>query len=192
MAFQPGEQIAQVLALQDYVTDPYLVLATRNGLVKKTRLSEYDSNRSGGLIAVNLRDGDELVGVGVASAADDLLLVSVKGQSVRFRADDATLRPMGRSTSGVIGMKFRNGDHLLSMSVIVDGSDPDVFVVFENGLAKRTLASAYTAKGRGILGVKVAQLSDRGRRPGRRTHGGRGGRGHGCDGEGQDRPLSRR
>jgi len=162
MAFQPGEQIAQVLALQDYVTDPYLVLATRNGLVKKTRLSEYDSNRSGGLIAINLRDGDELVGVGVASAADDLLLVSVKGQSVRFTADDDTLRPMGRSTSGVIGMKFRNGDHLLSMSVIEDGSDPDVFVVFENGLAKRTLASAYTAKGRGILGVKVAQLSDRG------------------------------
>jgi len=79
MAFQPGEQIAQVLALRDYVTDPYLVLATRNGLVKKTRLSEYDSNRSGGLIAVNLREGDELVGVGVASADDDLLLVSVKG-----------------------------------------------------------------------------------------------------------------
>ena len=162
MAFQPGEQIAQVLALRDYVTDPYLVLATRNGLVKKTRLPEYDSNRSGGLIAVNLRDGDELVGVGVASPADDLLLVSVKGQSARFAADDETLRPMGRSTSGVIGMKFRNGDKLLSMSVIVDGSDPDVFVVFENGLAKRTLASEYTAKGRGILGVRVAQLSERG------------------------------
>jgi DNA gyrase subunit A len=162
MAFQPGEQIAQVLALKDYVTDPYLVLATRNGLVKKTRLSEYDSNRSGGLIAVNLRDGDELVGAGVASATDDLLLVSVKGQSVRFTADDSTLRPMGRSTSGVAGMRFRDGDHLLSMSVVVDGSDPDVFVVFENGLAKRTLASAYTAKGRGIQGVKVAQLSERG------------------------------
>jgi len=162
MAFQPDEQIAQVLALQDYVTDPYLVLATRAGLVKKTRLSEYDSNRSGGLIAVNLRDGDELVGAGVASATDDLLLVSVKGQSVRFTADDGTLRPMGRSTSGVIGMKFHNGDHLLSMSVVVDGSDPDVFVVFENGLAKRTLVSEYTAKGRGILGVRVAQLSDRG------------------------------
>lgn len=162
LAFQPGEQIAQVLALGDYVTDPYLVLATRKGLVKKTRLSEYDSNRSGGLIAVNLRDGDELVGVGVASAIDDLLLVSVKGQSVRFTADDATLRPMGRSTSGVTGMKFRNGDHLLSMSVIVHGSDPDVFVVFENGLAKRSLASDYTAKGRGILGVRVAQLSERG------------------------------
>jgi DNA gyrase subunit A len=162
LAFQPGEQIAQVLALRDYITDPYLVLATRKGLVKKTRLSEYDSNRSGGLIAVNLRDGDELVGVDVGSAIDDLLLVSVKGQSVRFTADDTTLRPMGRSTSGVTGMKFRNGDYLLSMSVIVNGSDPDVFVVFENGLAKRTLASEYTAKGRGILGVRVAQLSDRG------------------------------
>jgi DNA gyrase subunit A len=162
LAFQPGEKIAQVLALRDYITDPYLVLATRKGLVKKTRLSEYDSNRSGGLIAVNLRDGDELVGVDVGSGTDDLLLVSVKGQSVRFTADDDTLRPMGRSTSGVIGMKFRNGDHLLSMSVVVDGSDPDVFVVFENGLAKRTLASEYTAKGRGILGVRVAQLSDRG------------------------------
>ena len=162
MAFQPGEQIAQVLALRDYVTDPYLVLATRNGLVKKTRLSEYDSNRSGGLIAVNLRDGDELVGVGVASATDDLLLVSVKGQSVRFTANDDALRPMGRSTSGVAGMRFRNGDKLLSMSVVVDGSDPDVFVVFENGLAKRTLASEYTAKGRGILGVRVAQISERG------------------------------
>ena len=162
LAFQPGEKIAQVLALRDYITDPYLVLATRKGLVKKTRLSEYDSNRSGGLIAVNLRDGDELVGVDVGSGDDDLLLVSIKGQSVRFTADDDTLRPMGRSTSGVIGMKFRNGDHLLSMSVVVDGSDPDVFVVFENGLAKRTLASEYTAKGRGILGVRVAQLSDRG------------------------------
>jgi len=162
LAFQPGEKIAQVLALRDYATDPYLVLATRKGLVKKTRLAEYDSNRSGGLIAVNLRDDDELVGVDVGSASDDLLLVSVKGQSVRFRADDDTLRPMGRSTSGVIGMKFRIGDHLLSMSIVVDGSDPDVFVVFENGLAKRTLASEYTAKGRGILGVRVAQLSDRG------------------------------
>ncbi|MEP7191542.1 MAG: DNA gyrase subunit A [Actinomycetota bacterium] len=162
LAFQPGEQIAQVLALRDYVTDPYLVLATRRGLVKKTRLSEYDSNRSGGLIAVNLREGDELVGANVGSDDDDLLLVSVKGQSVRFTADDKTLRPMGRSTSGVTGMKFRPGDYLLSMSVIVNGSDPDVFVVFENGLAKRSLASDYTAKGRGILGVRVAQLSERG------------------------------
>src|SRR6476620_3195069 len=118
MAFQPGEQIAQVLAVRDYASAAYLVLATKAGLVKKTRLCEYDSPRSCGLIAVNLRDGDGLVGAGLAESSDDLLLVSRKGQSVRFHADDATLRPMGRSTSGVTGMKFRNGDSLLAMSVV--------------------------------------------------------------------------
>jgi DNA gyrase subunit A len=162
MAFQPGEQIAQVLAVKDYESSPYLVLATERGLVKKTRLADYDSPRSGGLIAVNLRDGDELVGAGLASADDDLMLVSVKGQSVRFPADDATLRPMGRATSGVTGMKFREGDRLLSMNVIEQGTDPSVFVVFENGLAKRTLASSYRVQGRGGLGIKVAKASDKG------------------------------
>ena len=162
MAFQPGEQIAQVLDLRDYVTDPYLLLATRQGLVKKTRLSEYDTNRTNGLIAVNLREGDELVGAGLASSADDVLLVSVKGQSVRFTANDETLRPMGRATSGVTGMKFRDSDYLLSMSVVRHGEDPDVFVVFENGLAKRTPASEYPVKGRATLGVRVAQISERG------------------------------
>ena len=162
MAFQPGEQIAQVLDLRDYVTDPYLLLATRQGLVKKTRLSEYDTNRTNGLIAVNLREGDELVGAGLASSEDDVLLVSVKGQSVRFNANDETLRPMGRATSGVTGMKFRDSDYLLSMSVVRHGEDPDVFVVFENGLAKRTPASEYPVKGRATLGVRVAQISERG------------------------------
>jgi DNA gyrase subunit A len=162
LAFQPGEQIAQVLDIRDYEAAPYLVLATRNGLVKKTRLAEYDSPRSGGLIAINLRDGDELVGAGLASSTDDLLLVSRKGQSVRFHADDATLRPMGRATSGVTGMRFRDSDSLLAMSVILDGEDPDVFVVFENGLAKRTAASEWTVKGRGILGVAVAKFSEKG------------------------------
>jgi DNA gyrase subunit A len=162
MAFQPGEQIAQVLDLRDYVTDPYLLLATRQGLVKKTRLSEYDTNRTNGLIAVNLREGDELVGAGLASSEDDVLLVSVKGQSVRFTANDETLRPMGRATSGVTGMKFRDSDYLLSMSVVRHGEDPDVFVVFENGLAKRTPASEYPVKGRATLGVRVAQISERG------------------------------
>ena len=162
MAFQPGEEIAQVLAIRDYGSAAYLVLATKAGLVKKTRLGEYDSPRTGGLIAVNLRDADELVGVGLAEASDDLLLVSRKGQSVRFHADDATLRPMGRATSGVTGMKFRGGDSLLSMSVIPDGSDPDVFVVFESGLAKRSKASEWNVKGRAILGVAVAKLSDKG------------------------------
>jgi DNA gyrase subunit A len=162
MAFQPGEEIAQVLALRDYASAPYLVLATRDGLVKKTRLHEYDSPRTGGLIAVNLREGDELVGVGLASAADDLLLVSRKGQSVRFHADDLTLRPMGRATSGVTGMKFRGDDSLLSMSVIDEGTDPDVFAVFESGLAKRSKVSEWNVKGRAIYGVAVAKLSDRG------------------------------
>lgn len=162
LAFQPGETIAQVLAIKDYATDPYLVLATRDGLVKKTKLAEYDSPRSGGLIAVNLRDGDELVGAGLASAEDDLILVSRKGQSVRFHATDDALRPMGRATSGVTGMKFRDGDELLAMSVVRAGEDPDLFVVFENGLAKRTQASDYPVKGRAGLGVRVAQVSDRG------------------------------
>ena len=162
LAFQPGEEIAQVMALKDYDAAPYLLLATRNGLVKKTRLAEYDSPRSGGLIAVNLRDGDELVGAGLAGPADDVLLVSRKGQSVRFHATDEALRPMGRSTSGVTGMKFRDGDELLAMSVIAEGTDPDVFVVFENGLAKRTAASDYPTKGRATLGVKIANFSERG------------------------------
>ncbi len=162
MAFQPGEEIAQVLAIENYLTSPYLVLATRAGLVKKTKLSEYDSPRTGGLIAVNLRDGDELVGAGLASSVDDLILVSRKGQSVRFHANDEALRPMGRATSGVVGMRFRDGDELLSISVVEHGEDPDVFVVFENGLAKRSPASDYPVKGRATLGVRVAQVSERG------------------------------
>src|SRR3954454_9149607 len=172
MAFQPGERIAQVLDLRDYEQEPYLVLATRAGLVKKTRLVEYDSNRSGGLIAINLRDngvtedgtvlGDELVSVRLVSSEDDLLLVSRKGQSVRFNASDDALRPMGRATSGVTGMKFRDGDHLLAMDVVHADEVLDVFVVFENGLAKRTPASQYRLQGRGGLGIKVARISDKG------------------------------
>lgn len=162
LAFQPGEEIAQVVAIRDYASAEYLLLATKGGLVKKTRLTEYDSPRSGGLIAVNLRGDDELVGVGLVGERDDLLLVSRKGQSVRFHADDATLRPMGRATSGVTGMKFRGDDSLLSMSVIEEGSDPDVFVMFETGLAKRSKASDWNVKGRAILGVAVAKLSDKG------------------------------
>ena len=162
LAFQPGEKIAGVMALTDYDAAEYLVLATRKGLVKKTRLTEYDSPRSGGLIAVNLRDGDELVGAGLCSRADDILMVSRKGQSVRFHATDDTLRPMGRSTSGVTGMKFRDGDDLLAIAVVEEGTDPDLFVVFANGLAKRTAASEYPVKGRATLGVKVAAISERG------------------------------
>lgn len=162
MAFQPGEEIAQVLALPDYQQSSYLLLATRNGLVKKTRLSDYDSPRSGGLIAVNLREGDELVSAGLAEAQDDVVLVSVKGQSVRFTATDEALRPTGRSTSGVTGMKFRAGDNLLAMQVVAADSEPYLFVVFETGMAKRTPLSAYRVQGRGGLGIKVAKATERG------------------------------
>jgi DNA gyrase subunit A len=119
LSFQPDEQIAQVLTVRDYDQAPYLVLATRRGYVKKTRLEDYNSPRQAGLIAINFREeDDELIGAELVSPDDDLLLISHKGQAVRFRAHDTQLRPMGRATSGVTGMRFRPGDHLLSMSVI--------------------------------------------------------------------------
>jgi DNA gyrase subunit A len=161
LAFQPGEKIAQVLDIPDYEAAEYLVLATRRGLVKKTRLSEYNSPRSGGLIAINLREdadgaADELVSARLVNADDDLILVSRKGQSIRFHADDESIRPLGRATSGVTGMKFREEDELLSADVVIDGAD--LFVVTEGGFAKRTRISEYRIQGRGGLGIKVANL----------------------------------
>ncbi|MCT1886140.1 DNA gyrase subunit A [Dietzia cinnamea] len=157
LAFQPEERIAGVIRIKSYQDAPYLVLATRNGLVKKSRLEDYDSPRSGGLIAVNLRDRDELVGAALAGPDDDLLLVSEKGQSIRFHANDDTLRPMGRATSGVMGMRFNDGDALLSMSVVrADTSDQEKYfllVATERGYSKRTALSEYTAQGRGGKGV---------------------------------------
>jgi DNA gyrase subunit A len=163
LAFQPGEQIAEVLSLRDYDQTEYLIMATRRGLVKKTRLSEYDSNRSGGVIAINLREdeaghSDELVATRLVNHDDDLMLVSRKGMSIRFRADDDTLRPTGRATSGVTGMKFRDDDELLVMDVVRD--DAFVFVVTEGGFAKRTRVSEYRVQGRGGLGIKVAKLAE--------------------------------
>ena len=158
LAFQPDEQIAQVLDLKDYEQAPYLVLGTRGGMVKKTKLSEYDSNRSGGVIAINLRDDDELISALLCTADDDLMLVSRKGQSVRFHSDDATLRPMARATQGVIGMKFRGADHLLAMDVARD--DSYLVTVTDGGFAKRTSVTEWAAKGRGILGVKAMRLAN--------------------------------
>ncbi len=156
LAFQPEEEIAQVLDIRDYEQAPYLVLATREGMVKKTRLDEFDSNRSGGVIAINLRDDDELISAQLVDEDADLLLVSRKGMSARFRADDATLRPMGRATSGVIGMRFREGDELLAMDTVVPGSY--VVTVTDGGFAKRTPVDDWTTKGRGIYGVRAMKL----------------------------------
>ncbi len=158
LALQPGEEIAQILDIRDYLAAKYLVLATRGGLVKKTELSEYDTNRTGGIIAINLRDGDELTSAMLVEEHQDVLLVSRKGMSIRFTASDAALRPMGRSTSGVIGMHFRDSDVLLSASVVAD--EGYVFVVTEGGYAKRTAADQYRVQQRGGLGIKVAKLND--------------------------------
>lgn len=161
LEFQGGEHIAQVMELKSYEDAEYLVLATRGGMVKKSRLSDYDTNRTAGLIAINLREGDEVVSAFTVSAADDILLVSRNGMSLRFHADDASLRPMGRSTSGVTGMKFRDGDELISANVVTKGSY--VFVVTEGGYAKRTSVDEYRVQGRNGFGIKVAKLvEDRG------------------------------
>ncbi|GHG54593.1 DNA gyrase subunit A [Sinomonas cellulolyticus] len=158
LAFQPDERIAQVLALRDYQQAPYLVLATKGGLVKKTRLEDYDTNRSAGVIAINLRDDDELVSAQLVSETDDLMLVSRHGQSLRFTADDDALRPMGRATSGVTGMKFRDDDELLAADVVIDGAF--VFIVTEGGYAKRTAVEEYRVQGRGGLGIKVGKYQE--------------------------------
>jgi DNA gyrase subunit A len=158
LAMQPGEEIAQILDIRDYAAATYLVLATRGGLVKKTALSEYDTNRTGGIIAINLREGDEVVSAMLVEEDLDVLLVSRKGMSIRFTASDAAMRPMGRSTSGVIGMHFREDDQLLSASVVSDSGY--VFVVTEGGYAKRTSVDQYRLQNRGGLGIKVAKLAE--------------------------------
>jgi DNA gyrase subunit A len=177
LSFQPDEQIAQVLAIRDYDQAPYLVLATRKGLVKKTRLADYNSPRQAGVIAINFRDtddgeaDDELIGAELCGPDDDILLLSRKGQGLRFHADDSQLRPMGRATSGVTGMKFRGDDSLLSMSVITaeqaakeeETSEAEaqyVFTITDGGFAKRTRISEYRAQGRATLGVKAMKQDD--------------------------------
>ncbi|HET7385100.1 MAG TPA: DNA gyrase subunit A [Nocardioidaceae bacterium] len=173
LSFQPDEKIAQVLAIRDYDQAPYLVLATRAGLVKKTRLADYNSPRQAGVIAINFRtDDDELIGAELVGPDDGILLVSRKGQSIRFRADDTQLRPMGRATSGVTGMKFRDGDQLLSMSVITaaqvaaeEAEDTEVaeqyvFTITDGGFAKRTRISEYRLQSRGGIGIKTMKYDD--------------------------------
>ncbi|TYL55288.1 DNA gyrase subunit A [Nocardioides sp. BGMRC 2183] len=176
LSFQPDESIAQVLAIRDYEQAPYLVLATRHGLVKKTRLGDYNSPRQAGVIAINFReDDDELIGAELVAEGDHILLVSRKGQAIRFEATDEQLRPMGRATSGVTGMKFRDGDDLLSMSVIraavVEQSEEEaaadddvqiqyVFTITDGGFAKRTPIADYRVQGRGGLGIKAMALAN--------------------------------
>jgi DNA gyrase subunit A len=157
LAFQPDETIAEVITIPNYDVAPYLVLATRSGLVKKTKLADFDSNRAGGVIAINLREDDELIDAALISATDDLLLVSRKAMSIRFEADDETLRPMGRATSGVIGMRFVGDDELLAMEVVRD-ENAEILVATEGGYAKRTKVEEYPQQGRGGKGVLTARI----------------------------------
>ncbi|MCX5045019.1 DNA gyrase subunit A [Aldersonia sp. NBC_00410] len=159
LAFQPDERIQGVIKIKTYEDAPYLVLATRNGLVKKSKLTDFDSNRSGGIVAINLRGDDELVGAVLCSAEEDLLLVSAKGQSIRFSATDEVLRPMGRATSGVQGMRFNEDDELLSLNVV--RADTYLLVATAGGYAKRTAIGEYTAQGRGGKGVLTIQYDSR-------------------------------
>lgn len=168
LTFLPDEKIARVMRLRTYEDAPYLLLATKKGLVKKTALTAYDSSRQAGVIAINFRDeDDELIGAEICSADDDVLLLSKKGQAIRFQASDEQLRPTGRATSGVTGMRFREvggeSDELLSMSVLPAGGEEDerfVFTVTQGGYAKRTQVSEYRTQGRGGLGIKAMKLVD--------------------------------
>jgi DNA gyrase subunit A len=165
MAFKPDEQIAQVLSFKDYNAAPFLVLSTKNGLVKKTPLSEYDSPRTGGLIAISLKPGDEVVSASLVRNGDELLLVSKKAMSLRFTTDDESLRSMGRSTSGVIGMKFREGDELLTMSRVDAATSVGAFVftATDGGYGKKTAIDEYRLQGRGGIGIKAAKIDEESR-----------------------------
>ena len=158
LALQPGEEIAQILDIANYEAAEYLVLATKSGMVKKTALTQYDTNRAGGIIAINLKENDELVAARLVNDGDDVLLVTRAGMSLRFTASDQALRPMGRSTAGVIGMHFRGEDELLAAATVTD--EGYVFVVTEGGYAKRTAVEQYRPQQRGGLGIKVAKLSE--------------------------------
>ena len=162
MAFKPDEQIAQVLSFKDYNAAPFLVLATKKGLTKKTPLAEYDSPRTGGLIAISLKPGDEVVSASLVRNGDELLLVSKKAMSLRFTTDDESLRPMGRSTSGVIGMKFRDGDELLTMARVDSESTAGAFVftATDGGYGKKTPIDEYRLQGRGGIGIKAAKIDE--------------------------------
>jgi len=160
LAFQPDEHIAQVMDIRDYGVAPYLVLATRDGLVKKTGLREYDNGRSSGLIAINLRGDDELIAAALISAQDDLLLVSAQAQSIRFQADDEALRSMGRATSGVMGIRLRGEDRLLAM-VVANDLEAALMVVTDGGFGKRTSLTDYKRQNRGGSGVLTAAIAEK-------------------------------
>jgi DNA gyrase subunit A len=157
LPFRQNEQVRAVIATRSFEDAEFLVMATKNGMIKKTRFAEYNTPlKADGIIAINLRDEDELVGVRHSSGNDDVLMVSRGGQAIRFH--EREVRPMGRATSGVKGMSLRQGDEVISVNIAQD--DADLLVVTENGYGKRTRLPDYPVKGRGGLGVKTVQLTE--------------------------------
>jgi DNA gyrase subunit A len=157
LPLQPGESIRSIIDTRDYETNQYLFFATKKGQVKKTKFTEYDSSLRAGIIAVSLRDGDELVKVMPANDGDDIFMVSRTGMTVRF--DGGEVRPMGRSAAGVRGMKLKEGDELVSCDVARD--DATILIVTDAGYGKRTKLEHFARKGRGIQGVRGIRLTAR-------------------------------
>ncbi len=157
LPFRSDEAVRAVIQTRNFEEAEYLFFGTKNGVVKKTKLAAYNTNlKSDGIIALKMREGDELVGVRHSSGKDDILLVSRNGQAIRFHEQD--VRPMGRDASGVQGMKLRAGDEVIAVGVAQD--DADLLVVTENGYGKRTRVTEYPVKGRGGMGVKTVQLTE--------------------------------
>lgn len=157
LPFRQGEQVRAVIQTRKFEEARYLLFATKNGVVKKTELKAYNTPlKADGIIAIRLREGDELVGARHASGDDDVLMVSRQGQAIRFH--EGEVRPMGRDASGVQGMRLRQGDEVISVNIAQN--DADLLVVTENGYGKRTRIDEYPLKGRGGLGVKTVQLAE--------------------------------
>jgi DNA gyrase subunit A len=158
LPFSPGEGVAAIIAVKDYREDEYLIMASKKGMIKKTSISAYDTSRKDGIIAINIKEGDELIGVEKTNGHDEIIMVSRNGKAIRFGEKEC--RPMGRASQGVRGMRLSKGDEVLSMMVARE-ADGDLFVLTENGYGKRTPLSEYKNQKRGGLGVKTLKITDK-------------------------------
>jgi len=158
LPFRSGETVAAIIAVRDYGDDKYLIMATKKGIIKKTHIEAYDSSRRDGIIAMTIKEGDELIGVEKSNGSDEVIMVSRNAQAIRFSEKDC--RPMGRTSQGVKGMRLAKGDEVLSMMVAKE-LEGDLFVLTENGYGKRTQLSEYKTQKRGGLGVKTLKITEK-------------------------------
>jgi DNA gyrase subunit A len=158
LPFKSGERVTAIIATKEYKEDEYLIMATKKGKIKKTPMTEYDTSRKDGIAAIGLMQGDELIGVKRSNGKDEIVMVSKQGKAIRFAEKDC--RSMGRPAQGVNGMRLTKGDHVLNMMVARE-IDGDLFVITENGYAKRTTLSEYGRQKRGGLGVKTINITEK-------------------------------